>query len=131
MMPRVLGFLSSLSVLSGLALALASSGCAIEQTTCPAIYIPALTITVTDSATGARICDAEVTATNDGGRAERLRKSGFTSDCAYQGGSGAGVFSVRAEKAGFLTGSVSGIRVDVDECGQPVAQQSRTIALTR
>jgi hypothetical protein len=83
---------------------------------CTAIAVEALNVTVTDSATGQRLCDATVTVTDGGFRAE-LRRFGGPSDCAHTGPTERpGRYEVRAAREGYLTVVRSNVSVTADEC---------------
>jgi hypothetical protein len=126
MFRRCLAFFASLSTFAAL-----SCGCGVEQQACPDILVFAFSITVADASTGDRICDATVTATNERGQSSKL--TALTGgECVYQGSvSSAGIYTIRAEKAGFVTGTASNLRIDLNECGNPTTTHQRTIALTR
>jgi hypothetical protein len=96
---------------------------------CTAIAVPSLSITVQDQATGARVCDATVTAV-EGAFRESLTVFGDGGSCAYSGPyERAGTYAVEASRAGYQTETVTGIRVTSDVCH--VQTRSVTIALRR
>jgi len=99
------------------ALAVWLAGCQTqhEQRFCTAIAVDALTVVVTDAATGKRICDATVTARDGDFRAE-LRPFEATA-CAYSGVTErAGRYDVTATRAGYEVATLLGVTVTADEC---------------
>lgn len=104
-----------------LALAAVASGCEDSALICPPYIGPGLVLTVLDDRTGERICDAQVTARAPDGSPP------WTIDvnrnaCAYIG-SGAGTFSVRAERTGFRPGDLT-VRVPTTRGQCPVAVET-------
>jgi hypothetical protein len=102
------------------ALSLAAAGCETEgpnhPRACTAIAIEALNVTVTDAATGQRICDALVTVT-DGSFSTELRRFGGPSDCTHTGPTERpGRYEVRATRDGYATAVRSNVVVTADEC---------------
>lgn len=102
------------------ALGLFAAGCETEAPNgprvCTAIAVEALNVTVTDAATGQRLCDATVTVTDGSFRAE-LRRFGGPADCVYTGPTErAGRYEVRATRAGYAVASRSDVAVTADEC---------------
>jgi hypothetical protein len=88
----------------------------LERRFCTAIAVDALTVTVTDAATGLRICDATVTAT-DGAFSAELQGFGPGPDCSYSGPTErAGRYEVRATRAGYEVAVRTGVTVTADEC---------------
>ena len=85
---------------------------------CTAIAVSSLNVTVRDAATGARVCDASVVAILANG--ERHELMAFPPDpqsCAYAGPwERAGLFEVRAQRAGYGAASRTGVLVTADEC---------------
>ena len=70
-----------------------------------------LDVGVANAATGAPICDATVTAT-DGGYSEELQPIPDARGCRFRGAfSRPGVYSVRAEREGFLPKTRENVRV--------------------
>jgi hypothetical protein len=110
---RVLGAVLSLS--------LVFSGCRSVKVTdpgiaCTAIAVSSLNVTVRDTVTGLRVCDAAVVAIQGGERYE-LERSGDPQGCGYAGPyERAGVFEVRATRPGYDAASVGNVRVGADEC---------------
>jgi hypothetical protein len=98
--------------------AVLAAGCASvklpnDPIVCTAIAVSALNVTVRDTTTGAPVCDAAVTALQGDVRFD-LRQTG---DCRYAGAEErAGVFEVRANRAGYGPATVTGVRVGRDEC---------------
>ena len=89
---------------------LAMPGC---DFTCRALCVVAvgLDVGVTNGETGAAICDAIVTAVDDG-YSEQLRGIGTGQGCRYEGAySRPGVYSVRAERQGYLPMTLSHVTV--------------------
>ena len=73
-------------------------------------------MTVTDAATGQRICDATVTAT-DGAFSTELRPFGLGPDCSYSGPTErAGRYDVRVTRSGYETALRRDVTVTADEC---------------
>jgi len=65
---------------------------------------------------GQPICDAQVTAVS-GAYRETLLMFGSSGQCSYAGaGERAGVYDLSASKAGYTTATLSGVRVDADQC---------------
>jgi hypothetical protein len=110
---RILGVVVSVS--------LAVSGCATVKINdpgviCTAIAVSSLNVAVRDIVTGQRVCDATVVAIRNVERYE-LRRTGDPQACGYAGPEErAGVFEVRAARAGYQDATVGNIRVDADEC---------------
>jgi hypothetical protein len=87
-----------------------------EPPVCTAIAVDALVVTVVDAATGQRICDAKVVAV-DGAFSEDLRPLGSGQDCTSSGPTErAGVYEIRATRAGYESAVQSGVRVAADVC---------------
>jgi hypothetical protein len=87
-----------------------------EPRVCTAIAVDALVVTVVDASSGQRICDAKVVVM-DGSFREDLRPFGSGQDCTYSGPTErAGVYAIRASKAGYETATMNGARVTSDEC---------------
>jgi len=111
--------LPSAAALLVLAAALSSlPGCEnpTEPPVCTAIAVDALVVTVVDDSSGQRLCDAQVVAV-DGSFREELRGFGPSPDCTYSGPTErAGVYDVRATRAGYETGTITGVRVNRDVC---------------
>ena len=88
-------------------------------TACPAIAAANFNITVTDKATGARICDAKVEAT-DTTTLEKVTLDVFggASDCGYSGGfyERPGTFNITVSKSGYLSQSKPGVQVVKGVC---------------
>ena len=83
---------------------------------CTMIAVSSLNVTVRDTATGQRVCDAAVVAIQGGDRYE-LRRTGDPQGCGYAGPEErAGVFEVRATRPGYQAARVENVRVDADEC---------------
>jgi hypothetical protein len=83
---------------------------------CTAVAVDALVVTVVDAPSGQRICDAKVVAI-DGPFSEDLRPFGSGQDCTYSGPTErAGVYAIRATKAGYETVTTNRVRVTRDEC---------------
>jgi len=83
---------------------------------CTLVAVDALVVTVTDAATGQRLCDAKVLAV-EGAFSAELRASGAAQECVYSGPTErAGLYEVRASRAGYEPGAIGGIRVTADEC---------------
>ena len=96
---------------------------------CSDVAVAGLSVVVVDSASGARICDASVSA-QLGSKTEPLERSpGDTSpSCAYFGAyEEPGTYVVRAERAGFIT-SQRTASVPAGECH--VITQQVTFMLT-
>jgi uncharacterized protein YfaS (alpha-2-macroglobulin family) len=89
---------------------LALPGCDYVCTAACAIAV-GLDVGVTDDQTGAPICDATVTAI-DGSYSEELQKTTDARGCRFRGAfSRPGVYSVRAERDGFLPMTRENVRV--------------------
>jgi hypothetical protein len=109
---------------AGLSLSLVLSGCASVKdpgitdpgVICTMIAVSSLNVTVRDTATGQRVCDAAVVAIQGGDRYE-LDRTGDPQGCGYAGPyERAGVFEVRATRPGYQAASVGNVRVGADEC---------------
>jgi hypothetical protein len=88
----------------------------LEPRFCTAIAVDALTVTVADSASGQRICDATVTAI-DGAFSAELRAFGIGPECNYSGPTErAGRYEVRVTRSGYERAVRAGINVTADEC---------------
>ena len=108
---------AALSLLAAAAfLGLAGCDKPTEPRVCTAIAVDALVVTVVDASSGQRICDAKVVVI-DASFNEDLRPFGAGQDCTYSGPTErAGVYEIRATRAGYETGTLSGVRVTRDEC---------------
>jgi hypothetical protein len=83
---------------------------------CTAIAVDALVVTVVDASSGQRICDAKVVAI-DGAFSEELRLFGSPTECTYSGPTErAGLYEVRATRAGYEPATTTRVRVARDEC---------------
>lgn len=83
---------------------------------CTAIAVDALVVTVVDASSGQRICDAKVVAA-DGAFSEELRLFGSPTECTYSGPTErAGLYEVRAARAGYEPARTTSVRVTRDEC---------------
>lgn len=94
---------------------------------CPAIAAANFSVVVTDKATGRRICDATVEATDTAsGDKAKLDVFGGSTDCAYSGGfySRPGTFSLTVSKAGYTTQTQTGVKVEAGVCTVTPAQVS-------
>jgi hypothetical protein len=99
------------------------------QGPCPPYPGVGLVVTVVSDQTGGPICDAVVTAQAQDGSAP-WRMSASTARCTHIG-SGAGTYSVRAERAGFVSADVL-VRVASTGGECPVAAETPvTIRLVR
>ena len=107
---------ASLVVLAAAAFGLIGCDTPTEPRICTAIAVDALVVTVVEASSGQRICDARVLAV-DGSFTEELRAFGSASDCTYSGPTErAGVYDVRASRAGYEASGTTGVRVTRDEC---------------
>lgn len=92
---------------------------------CAAIAAANFNITVTDKASGLRICDATVEAT-DVASSEKAKLSAFggSSDCAYSGGfyERPGTFTLTVSKSGYTTQTQMGIKIEKGVCNVTPAQ---------
>ncbi len=109
-------------MLSGLLLALFAGGCGggPDGTACPAIAKSNFTVTVTDTSTGLRICDATVSATEVGtGSMMNLMAAGGAADCTYSGGfyESPGTFNITASKSGYIPSTQFNVVVAKATCG--------------
>jgi hypothetical protein len=108
---------------------LAACEAPLRASVCTAIGVQALTVGVTDGATGARICDASVTAVDGAFRAE-LMMFGSASGCTYSGPTErAGGYQVTVTRAGYQAAVRRDVVVAADECH--VIPVRLDIALTR
>jgi hypothetical protein len=102
----------------GAVLCLTHFGCgaALEPRVCTLIAVEALTVTVVDAATGQRICDATVTAT-EGAFTVELRPFGPAQDCSYSGPTERpGSYEVRVTRTGYEAALRPDVTVTADEC---------------
>jgi hypothetical protein len=86
---------------------------------CTAIAVSSLNVLVHDAPTARLICDATVVAVLPSGERFELERTlhGDALACGYMGPwERAGVFEVRATRAGYAPAVVSGVRVTADEC---------------
>ncbi len=96
-------------------LSLSACGPGPGGTVCTEEFAFGLNVTVTDAATGERVCDAVVTAT-EGDFSETLEVLPGD-DCVYVGaGERAGTYRVEAAKAGFASAVQEDVVVGEDEC---------------
>lgn len=78
---------------------------------CPAQPVDGLVVTVEDTRTTYRICDATVTA-DDGTGARVLGTVGAYPECTYRGAADApGTYALNAEKPGYAPAAVAGVTV--------------------
>ncbi len=85
-------------------LSLGLAGCAqpTEPRVCTAIAVDALVVTVVDSASGQRLCDATVTVI-DGAFTQELRPFPAVTECTYSGPTErAGQYEVRVSRSGYV-----------------------------
>ena len=105
-------FIGVFSVSLGLA------GCAppTEPRVCTAIAVDALVVTVVDSSSGQRLCDATVIVI-DGAFTQALPPFPAVSECTYSGPTErAGQYEVRVTRSGYVPASMTNVRVTADEC---------------
>ena len=101
-----------------LALCVLMTGCgqSPDPRFCTAIAVDAMTVTVTDAATGQRICDATVIAI-DGAFSADLRPFASGPECSYSGPTErAGRYEVRVTRSGYETAVRRDVTVTADEC---------------
>ena len=97
-------------------LGLASCDQPTEPRVCTAIAVDALVVTVADSATGQRLCDATVTVI-DGTFTQELRPFPAATECTYSGPTErAGPYEVRVTRSGYVPATMTNVRVTADEC---------------
>lgn len=100
---------------------LVTAGCAAAPSTpngvvCTAQFVYGLSITVNDELTAQPVCDAQVTVVSNNYR-ETLTAFAATGPCSYAGaGERAGVYDITASKAGYVTATQTGVRVEANEC---------------
>lgn len=105
------------AVLAMALLPLGLAGCdsVTEPIICTTIAVSSLNVTVRDQATSQRICDATVVAVL-GGVSYELRRAGTPDACTYAGPEErAGVFEVRATRAGYEAATARA-QINADEC---------------
>jgi hypothetical protein len=85
---------------------------------CTLQFVYGLSVIVQDTATGRRVCDAQVTAVSGAYRETLVAVAGGSpDDCSYAGaGERAGVYELNASRAGYLPATLSNVRVDANEC---------------
>ncbi|HNN93371.1 MAG TPA: carboxypeptidase-like regulatory domain-containing protein [Pseudomonadota bacterium] len=92
---------------------------------CPAIAAANFNVVVLDKASGKRICDATVEAT-DSATSEKVKLDvfGSSTDCAYSGGfyERPGTFSLSVSKTGYTAQTQTGIKVEKGVCNVVSAQ---------
>ena len=92
---------------------------------CPAIAAANFNVVVLDKASGKRICDATVEAT-DNATSEKvtLGAYGSSTDCGYSGGfyDRPGTFSIAVSKTGYIAQTQTGIKVEKGVCNVVSAQ---------
>lgn len=115
--------------LFGLLLAAQATGCGglPDGTACPAIAAANFTVTVTDQTTGARICDATVSALDtSSGSSMNLMAFGGATDCTYSGGfyERPGTFTLTASKSGYLSTTQPNVVVTKGTCNVMSVQVS-------
>jgi hypothetical protein len=104
------------------------SACVVVNRGCDTSAVSGIDVTVVDSSTGARICDAAVIA-RQGAQDEPLSQSSDPNGCTYVGAyERSGTFDVSVTKAGFLPASQV---VTVLEGDCHVITQSLVISLKR
>jgi hypothetical protein len=87
-----------------------------EPRVCTAIAVDALVVTVVDSASGQRLCDATVTVI-DGAFTQELRPFPAVTECTYSGPTErAGQYEVRVTRSGYVPATMTNVRVTADEC---------------
>jgi len=94
------------------------AGCAqpTEPRVCTAIAVDALVVTVVDSASGQRLCDATITVI-DGAFTQELRPFPAVTECTYSGPTErAGQYEVRVTRSGYVPATMTNVRVTADEC---------------
>lgn len=98
--------------LAGCLIAILAVACD-DEGPCPPVGIYPVLVTVTDAATRAEICDADVMITSSDGT-QHLSK------CPYAGGFGPQPFTVTVEKAGYTTVTIDNVTVppreDANDC---------------
>lgn len=83
---------------------------------CTAIAVEGLNVTVTDAATGQRLCDGTVTV-REGGFSAELRRFGGPFDCVHTGPTErAGRYEVQVTRARYATVTRADVVVTADEC---------------
>jgi len=107
------------------------SGC--SDRVCTTEFVYGLNVIVLNDHTGARICDAAVTA-RDGSYLENLQPVEWSGagNCQYQGaGERPGTYTVRAEAAGFAPSTVADVRISDNGCHvEPVNRTLRLVPAT-
>jgi hypothetical protein len=99
-------------VFLALAVAIAAAACEEGRRGCPPFVAAGLSVTVKDDETGLDICDAVVTA-QDGAYSEVIGVSSDTPPCHYTGAiEREGTYTVRAERAGYSSKTVSNLVVE-------------------
>lgn len=88
---------------------------------------PALVVTVTDGASGQRICDASVTMSLSGGNALRLgpygQYNGVPNNCVYVSSLIPATFDIKATRSGYLTTTVHAVaQAALASCGSFVTE---------
>lgn len=107
--------------LAGCLIALLAVACD-EGDPCPPVGIPPIRVTVTDAASKAEICDADVMITSRDG-------TQHLTDCPYAGGFGAQPFTVTVEKAGYTTVTIDNVTVPPTEEHDCPSQRKLAVAL--
>jgi hypothetical protein len=87
-----------------------------EPVICTAIAVDAIVVTVVDSVTGQRICDATVTAV-EGSFSQVLRPFPAGAECTYSGPTERpGTYEVRVTRPGYAPAAMTNVRGGADEC---------------
>jgi len=92
--------------------------CAPESQHCNFILVAGVDLTVSDSATGLAICDADVTGSRDSSAAP---EAFWNLDCTYSGAYQAGEYELHVRKTGYAEASRT-VRVDTSggDCPRPI-----------
>jgi hypothetical protein len=124
-------------VLGVTALLLCGSGCSHGGGTCGHVPVAAPTIVVTDSVTGAPICDASVMAVAAGEEAAMLVRptplNPDASNCEYILDAPPGAYDVTVSRDGYQSATIKGLVEQNDWCGalgpNPPSSQNVSIHL--
>jgi hypothetical protein len=105
-----------LPVICAVGLCLAGCEQPAQPVICTAIAVDAIVVTVVDSVSGQRVCDATVTAV-DGSFSEVLRPFPAGTECTYSGPTERpGPYEVRVTRSGYALATMTNVRVGADEC---------------
>jgi len=93
--------------------------CGGSNARCNSFFVLPAVITVTNGATNAPICDAELTATGPNGELTLTKNPDDSSDCSYYGPGVTGSVTVTVSKSGFQKATVPNVSATIQTCDGP------------